>query len=376
MTQPRVLFVGAFPPPSRAVFGGMVSSCRALLQSSFPERVDLRTIDTTQRSHPPPGLATRLVWASRRFAEYVRAFEAERPDAVLLFAAIGASLVDKSAMAWYARIRGVPALMFPRGGALIEQCAESAAFRAWVRILLGGSSMLLCQSERWHVFGVEEMGFEDAAAPVIPNWTATPELLAIGIARVREPRHSLRFLFLGWLEKEKGIGELLEAAAGLKAHEFTLCVVGDGRFRAEAERRVGKMGLGKQVAFTGWLQGAALSDALAQADVLVLPSWAEGLPNAMVEAMAAGLAVVVSRVGSVPDVIVDNENGLLVPARDAVALKGAMSRLLGDPQLVERLGVAAHKTARELFGVERAVSAILRGIERAVEHPRPLFGPR
>ena len=69
--RPRVLFVGAFPPPGAKVFGGMVTSCGALLQSSFPTRLDLDMLDSTQISNPPPGLAVRLLRAGRRCARFI-----------------------------------------------------------------------------------------------------------------------------------------------------------------------------------------------------------------------------------------------------------------------------------------------------------------
>jgi len=110
----RLLFVGAFPPEGKKIFGGQVAGCHALMQSSFPERLELDLIDSTQVSHPPPPFLVRLLLAIRRLFIFVGRLERRKPDAVLLFVAVGASVIEKGAMSWYSRLRGVPTLMFPR----------------------------------------------------------------------------------------------------------------------------------------------------------------------------------------------------------------------------------------------------------------------
>lgn len=356
----RVLFVGAFPPPGRKVFGGMVSSCRALLQSSLPERVDLDLLDSTQIGNPPPNMMVRSLLAMRRLVRYAWRFERQPPDAVLLFAALGASMVEKGAMAWYARWRGVPAFLFPRGGGIVDQYHASRFTRWWVKIVFRGARKILCQSPRWQQFAVDSLGFRREDAPVISNWTASPELLAIGRARHSGSAGPVGLLFLGWLDREKGIGELLEACRELAgSHTFTLNVVGEGNQSKQARAFVARHGLEGRIAFSGWLQGSELLAAVAAADVLVLPSWAEGLPNAMIEALAARLAVVVSRVGSVPDVVVDGTHALLVPPRDVGALATALVRIVEEPELRHRLADAGHALAAERFDVERAVNQMI-----------------
>lgn len=359
--RPRILFVGAFPPADRQVFGGMVSSCRALLQSSFSTRADLVLLDSTQISNPPPGFMVRLYLAVKRVFAYLVQFERQRPDAVLLFASVGASVIEKGAMAWYARIRGVPALIFPRGGVLIDACRGSRLTHAWVRVAIRGARAMLCQGPAWHRFAVTSLGFGAADAPIVPNWTATPALLAIGRARALVAEgEPVRLLFVGWLEEKKGIFELIEACRLLAgSHKFVLNVVGEGNASRSAHDLVAEQGLASIVNFSGWLKGENLERAFANADVLVLPSWAEGLPNAMIEAMAAKLAVVVTSVGNIPDVVGDEREVLLVPSRDIPALKNALARVIEDKDLRYRLADAAFSMAERQFGAEQAANRLL-----------------
>jgi glycosyltransferase involved in cell wall biosynthesis len=361
----RLLIVGAFPPPGRPVFGGIVTLCRALLRSSLPVRAALTLIDTTQSSHPPPHALVRAWLALKRMLGYVVTLERNRPDAVILFVAAGMSVVDKGAMGWYARVRGVPALLYPCGGPVIDACQRSRVTRLWVRCAWAGARMILCQGQAWHRFAVDMMGFAPEAAPLIPNWTASPELLEVGSARA--PRASVpRVLFVGWLDRTKGVAELLEACRQLAGrYRFTLYLCGEGNFSEAAREFVSAHHLGDFVHFCGWRSEEQLREQYAQADIFVLPSWSEGLPVALIEAMAAALAIVITPVGNILDAVEDGRSALLVPPRDPAALRGALERLLADAELRRTLGRAAHAVAAREFGVEMAVQRFIGAAERA-----------
>lgn len=365
--RPRVLFVGAFPPPGGVILGGMVTSCRILLSSSFPSRLDLDLLDSTQISNPPPAFAVRLVRAAGRFVHFIGRFERRRPDAVLLFVAVGASIVEKGAMAWYARLRGVPVIMFPRGGSVIDDCRDSAFTRAWVRWSFRGARKIVCQSESWQRFATDVLGFARTNVAVIRNWTATRELLDVGAQRVARQDSSVRLLFLGWLERDKGVFELIEACRLLASSgTFTLDFVGEGNASAEARALVARHNLSDVIRFRGWLRGANLHQALSEADVLVLPSWAEGLPNAMIEAMAARLAVVVTGVGAIPELITDRHSGMLVEPRNADSLARALGEIICDRELRERIAREAYRIAVRDFEVEAAVDRLVPEIEGTI----------
>jgi glycosyltransferase involved in cell wall biosynthesis len=368
---PRVLFVGAFPPPGNPIIGGMVTSCRALLASTLPERVRLDLLDSTQFSNPPPSMPVRVLLAAVRLLRFVARFEANRPDVVLLFVAVGASIVEKGAMARYARLRGVPAIMFPRGGSIVDDARASAFTRMWARYFFRGARKLICQADSWRQFAIDTLGFEPSDVSVLRNWTATSGLLDIGAQRPARRQGPVRLLFIGWLERSKGVFELLSACRELAAsHCFTLEFVGDGHAAAEARARVSEYGLSEIVRFTGWLQGDALQRALRDADVFVLPSWAEGLPNSMIEAMAARLAVVVTSVGAIPELIADRISGLLVAPKDVSGLRQALATAIEDEGQRLRLADEAYRIAKRDFGVEAAVDAIVAQIDGAIAPAR------
>ena len=227
---------------------------------------------------------------------------------------------------------------------------------------------MLCQGPAWQRFALTSLGFGAKDAPIVPNWTATPALLAIGRARppVAEGE-PVRLLFVGWLEEKKGIFELIEACRLLAgSHEFVLNVVGEGNASCSAHDLVAEQDLAPIVSFSGWLKGENLERAFADADVLVLPSWAEGLPNAMIEAMAAKLAVVVSSVGNIPDVVVDGRDVLLVPPRDISALRNAMAKVIEDKGLRRQLADNGFSMAERQFGAEEAANRLLIAVRETI----------
>lgn len=366
-SKPRILFVGAFPSSEGQVFGGMVSSCQALLASTFPEHVELDLLDSSQITNPPPALYVRLVRAMFRFARFVGRFEANRPDVVFMFVSSGASIIEKGAMAWFARLRRVPAVMFPRSGAIVDACEASNFTRRWVKLSFQGARKIVCQSEVWRRFSIDQLGFAPIDVEVIRNWTATPGLLKIGQQREVRQSSPIRLVFVGWLERKKGVNDLIDACQMLHGErQFVLDIIGDGRAAAEVRARVAQYGLENVVRFRGWLRETEVHEALRKADVFVLPSWAEGLPNSMVEAMAARLAVVVSRVGAIPDIIEDRRSGLLVAPRDRESLSKALGEVIDDGELRESLAVEAYRVAIREFSVEVAVARLLEVIENVI----------
>ena len=139
-------------------------------------------------------------------------------------------------------------------------------------------------------------------------------------------------LFAGVLNERKGLQDLLTALASdrLRQAPWHLSIAGNGDdtpFRNQSEMS----GLADKVTFLGWLPPPKMHDLFAASDVLVLPSRNEGLPMVIVEAMASGLAVISTPVGSIGDAVVEGVNGLLVPPKDVDALATALATVIEAP---------------------------------------------
>jgi len=131
-------------------------------------------------------------------------------------------------------------------------------------------------------------------------------------------------------------------------------IVGDGVLRPEMERHARELGIADKVIFTGWRRD--LPRIYADLNVLVVSSDNEGTPVSAIEAMASARPVVGTRVGGLPDIITDGENGYLVPPRNPEALAEAILRLLRDPELACRMGRAGQTMAKERFKIQRLIS--------------------
>ena len=160
-----------------------------------------------------------------------------------------------------------------------------------------------------------------------------------------------QLLFVGRLDAVKGVLVLFDAVAALivGGAALRLTLVGDGPQRAELEAKAARLGISESVHFAGYRSQAEVRDHLAAADVFVLPSFAEGVPVSLMEAMAAQLPVVATNVGGVTELVHDGVNGLVVAPGDVDALGAALDRLVGDVDLRGRLGRGGRMTVSEDF---------------------------
>ena len=163
------------------------------------------------------------------------------------------------------------------------------------------------------------------------------------------PKQSIVFLFIGNILKTKGVFELLEAFYLLikKLPDNYLIFIGDGKKRKVLVQQATKIGISNEVIFVGRRPHDEIPRWLSMADALVLPSYSEGLPNIIVEAMACQRTVIATKVGGIPEIIVDGQSGLLVKPKDRVALMKAMEKVARDKDLRLKLGNVSRKSVTE-----------------------------
>ncbi|WP_082840251.1 glycosyltransferase [Gemmata sp. SH-PL17] len=164
----------------------------------------------------------------------------------------------------------------------------------------------------------------------------------------------------GRFSPEKGFGVLIEAARSIVTANPSAGVVlfGEGQLRGELERRIAELGLTGRVVLPGFRTD--LDSLIGSADVVVLPSYTEGLPNVALEASAAGVPVVATAVGGTPEAIADNVNGFLVPPGSPADIANKVGELLRDAPLRTRFGAAGRDRMRELFTFQAQATAYLR----------------
>ena len=215
---------------------------------------------------------------------------------------------------------------------------------------------------------VRDFGVPAAKVTTVPNAVTLPGCApGPGVALRGRPV----FGVCARLVAEKGVDVFLEAASRL-ARSFpdaTFPIVGDGPLRSTLERRAGELGLRDRVVFLGFRSDAR--DVVAGFDVLVLPSRSEGTPLTVVEAMHAGVPVVASAVGGIPEQIVDGNTGLLVPPDDPAALARAMACVAGDGALAGRLAEAGRRHAHTRFHPDAMLGRLDAVYASALARERP-----
>lgn len=209
----------------------------------------------------------------------------------------------------------------------------------------------------------------DKVVVLTPGWlerirqiqpTAHFEVIANPVSALCIPRAPCahEVLFLGRLWQEKGAYDLIEAVAIL-AHEFpdlrVICA-GDGDLTLLRDR-ASALGISHNVVFPGWVDGAEKDALLARATLFVLPSYFEGLPIGILEAMINGIPVVATRVGGIPDALMDDA-GLMIEAGDVDGLAEALARVLRDSELRHALGSAGKQRAERVYACEQVFASI------------------
>jgi len=170
------------------------------------------------------------------------------------------------------------------------------------------------------------------------------------------PKDGIVIMTVARLSREKGLDVLVDAAARVRTQcpQARFVLVGSGPLEQSLARQIRDRGLEETVRLAGFHTDVA--SVLSAADVFVLPSYSEGMPNAVLEAFAAGLPVVASAVGGLVEAVDHERTGLLVPAGDAAALAEAVSRLIQDPSLARTLAQAGVAVARERFSIDKVAA--------------------
>jgi glycosyltransferase involved in cell wall biosynthesis len=283
----------------------------------------------------------------------------------------GASFWRKSVVCALARIARRPYILHVHAGQFEKFYEQSSpAARRIVRAVFERAALVIALSRSWR----EILGriAPQARIEVMPNGVSLP---AIDHSRRRADRQPT-LLFLGDVARHKGVFDLVRAFARL-ARDFPrlrLIVGGAGEIQ-EVRRLAAGLGLGERIECTGWLPSERKREQLAGAMSFVLPSYMEGMPMALLEAMSWGLPAVATAVGGVPEIITHELDGLLVAPGDIAALAAAIARLAGDASLRERLSSAARATIATRFSLDTSIARLLAlyrrfGIEPRATRPR------
>ena len=362
-SKKKVVFVGAFKSLARdGGTGGQAFACQSLINSPLSKRIDWQTIDSTMESFPPPKIPKRMLNGLKRFLKFSRTIGADKEQDVFIMTSAGLGFLEKGTMALLAKWKGHYVAFGPRSGLLLDDYDNSSLMRMFIPWVLNNCDAVVCQGESWKILFKEKFGVEESNLVVIPNWVDFNKYQEVREKRKNRlgKREKVQFLFMGRLETYKGIFDLIEAVASQKEFlaecEFSVC--GKGSAFDEAQELANRLGVSSLFHFRGWVVGEEKKEAFVRADVLVLPSHREGMPNIVIEAMAAGIPVIATDVGGVSDVVRNASIGVLLPSESPLELGRALVELAKDPEKRKRLGLNGLEHVKEIHNIEHSCKKV------------------
>lgn len=307
----------------------------------------------------PPGLRGRL-WQVFYFAEAAMLWSECRKrgiqhvhvhlanaaaDLALLATHLGTAVEPERPWSWSFTMHG-PTEFADLGHYRLAEKLRDASFVVCISDFARSQLMALSDPQTWDRLDVVHVGIPVAQ---FTRSSAPPAL-------DRDPR----ILYIGRLVPEKGQAVLLEAVAQLasRGHQVEVTLAGDGSLRPALERRAELLGIAPRVSFLGAVGQDRLRELYEGASIFCLPSFAEGVPVVLMEAMAMGLPVVSTRITGIPELIEDGVSGLLVAPGRADELADRLEWLLSSPSLCRELGDQGREAVLREFDAERSAAQL------------------
>lgn len=349
--RPEVLVVG--PGPRSA--GGVWAAMSTLLTSSLAGRFRFTVVPTHR-----DGTHRAKLWAAATgIGRVAAALLRRRPALVWIHTASGFSFRRKAIVALMARARRTPYALHVHGGSFHHWYQGiTRPERAIVRYVLRSARLVIALTPAWEV---RLQAITPCTTVAVMNPVAIPDL--------PEPPQTVagRVVCVGRLGDLKGSRVLVQAIArlrdrGVEAHAH---LAGDGE-HAQVRAEAVALGVEDRVTLHTWLTPGGVAALLDSAQVFALPSRDEGLPVALLEAMAHALPLVVTPVGGIPDLVRAPEHGLFVQPDDPAGLADAIERLLDAPEEARRMGRAGRRTVEERCAVPVVVAQLDRALTSAL----------
>lgn len=337
------ILIGGYPDKSKNDThpGGQVTATSLLVEYAEKKGITLNIIDTTRSVFPPQKFKEKIYDSKRRIGRLKRLLKEKDIGGVILFSATGLSFYEKILMAFLVKLQKVPTLFFIRSGHFLDLNENHRILRLVNKILLKIPTYLGAQGQRWIDF-YDEMGCNPSRVKLIPNWIKIKNEIAY-----RKNREKLVFLYVGWMVEKKGVRDLFDV---IEKHEdlkpYTFRFVGGGELLEALQERKVKQGL-ENIELIGWVDAKHVEQEYTAADVLILPSYAEGFPNVILEALNNDLPIISTNVGNITDTIIHNYNGFTFEPKDQAKLYEYIKKLALSVELRETFAVNGKEVLKE-----------------------------
>ena len=344
--------------------GGQATAARTLTKWLIKKKWSVRILNTVSPSFPRRSIWRKILEGTGRIGAASYLLTTWRPDGIVSFTGGGLGLIERAIICQLSKIFGVPTILFFRNSSILRM-GKSKINTLFFKVLLSSVSVVCVQGSIFRR-ALIDIGVDQSKIIIVRSWLPASSPLNKNLPVPPKKNQIVRFLFVGWVVESKGIRELLNAIEILVAQrrKFEVTIVGGGTLESWVRERIAVSGW-ENVRALGWLSHLEVQRVFVQNDVLVLPSYAEGFPNVVLEAISAGLPVIVSDVGAVSDTITSGVNGYLIEPRSTDDLVAAMLRYINDPVLVRRHSQSALEAAGTLHNLESSMQKLINALYSA-----------
>lgn len=339
--------------PNAAVKGGIASVVNGYRGSALEKRYHIRYVE----SYCDGSRRRKLGKALSGYGAFLWQLLVHRPDVVHIHSSFGPSFYRKLPFICLSRLSRVPVVNHIHGAEFDTFYTQASAGKKW---LVGAAyrqcDRLLVLSEEW----------KERIAGIVPaaRITVLENYCQIPAAGYDSGRDDGQVLFVGELGQRKGCYDMpaIWQRVTDQVPSARLVMAGDGE-REQVRRGFARCGLAGQVSFPGWVRGQDKARLFQQSAVFLFPTYYEGMPMAVLEAMSYGLGIVTTTVGGIPGLIRDGVNGRLCRPGDIEGMAQAVVQLLKEKDLRERYGRNARERAAQRYSLERHLAKLGRVYE-------------
>lgn len=315
--------------------GGIVSVIKLLLNSKLAEEYNLIHLASNKKNN----FFTKLLYLVYSFAVFPFYLAFGKIDLIHIHSSSGSSFFRKSYFVLTAKLFRKKVLFQIHSSGFKEFFEKSSSLvKNYIKFVLQSAEKLVVVSKKL-AEDVRQANYE-----LYPIVVYNPVIIREQITR--PVREKATISFLGKLDKAKGVYEIIDAAEIIKNLDFIINLFGEGDVE-EFQRLINQKGLEDKIIIKGWVDDSAKQKAYVDSDIIILPSYNEGLPLSVIEGMSYQLPLIATNVGGVPELLADNINGFLIPPGDSEALAEKLSILINDPGLRTSMGQAGYRIAKE-----------------------------
>lgn len=368
----RYILIGANPRGAleKQHRGGVLSLSAGLLEYAENNKIGIDIIDTfsdTFENKKIPSIIyfiKRIYRAILRLIFLIRLLISNQYYGTIIFSGSGVSFLERILASMICKIFRVPVIFFIVSGRFISDVEKNIITKFLCGLLLKIPDILVASGKKW-IDLFDTLKIPSNKVALIHSWVP-PSFGFAENPKKYDFSRPVSFIFLGWIIEEKGIFEILSAIEKLISRfQLRFVFVGGGTLLDDLEGRIVKLGWEKFVSIAGWISDDEMKKKLLRsADVFVLPSYAEGFPMSLIEAMSLGLPAICTDVGGISDSLQSGVNGYLIPPRQVEPLIEAMEHYLQDPSLIEKHSEAALQIFSENHSQDENCKLIFQALEK------------